>query len=311
MGFAIQRGGTCTVAAMEELLLQRRGTRFLALLEASLWVAGGLASVAALQRLGSTPAGFAVSRWTVVGGALLGLGAFVNGACVFGAIARFGSGDWVYLSTPLGFYIGCLTAGPLFTPMTERLAESSPVLQLSLLAAAAFAAFAAWRLWRPLGALRRHVPGTPLRTRLQNGIVSPLWSPHAATTVIGIAFLLMFLLVGAWAYTDVLAEAARGTAGNLRARSALLLALFAGAAFGGWSAGLFRHTRLRLEALLRCLAGGALMGWGSLLIPGSNDGLLLLGLPLLWPYAYVAVATMCVSIGLALLLRLRWQRRRR
>ena len=39
------------------------------------------------------------------------------------------------------------------------------------------------------------------------------------------------------------------------------------------------------------------MGWGSLLIPGGNDGLILVGMPLLWPYAWVAFATMCVSIA--------------
>ena len=43
------------------------------------------------------------------------------------------------------------------------------------------------------------------------------------------------------------------------------------------------------------------MGWGSLLIPGSNDGLILLGLPLLLPYAYLAFATMCATIGATML----------
>ena len=41
MGLAIQRGGTCTVAAMDELLSQRRAWRLAAMLDASLWVAGG------------------------------------------------------------------------------------------------------------------------------------------------------------------------------------------------------------------------------------------------------------------------------
>ncbi len=42
------------------------------------------------------------------------------------------------------------------------------------------------------------------------------------------------------------------------------------------------------------------MGWGTLLIPGGNDGLILVGMPLLWPYAWVAFLTMCITIGLAL-----------
>ncbi len=93
MGFAIQRGATCTVAAVDELLTKRRVNRLVAMLEASLWVAGGLAlaQLAHLER--SMPAGYAVSVWTMVGGAMLGLGAWVNGACVFGAVARLGSGQ--------------------------------------------------------------------------------------------------------------------------------------------------------------------------------------------------------------------------
>jgi sulfur transporter len=51
---------------------------------------------------------------------------------------------------------------------------------------------------------------------------------------------------------------------------------------------------------LRCFLGGLLMGWGSLLIPGGNDGLILVGIPLLWPYAWLAFLTMCVSVGAAL-----------
>jgi toxin CptA len=38
------------------------------------------------------------------------------------------------------------------------------------------------------------------------------------------------------------------------------------------------------------------MGCGSLLVPGGNDGLLLTGLPLLQPYALVALASMAAAI---------------
>ena len=55
------------------------------------------------------PAGYPVGIVTMLGGALLGFGAYVNRACVFGAIARLGSGEWAYVATPVGFYVGCLT----------------------------------------------------------------------------------------------------------------------------------------------------------------------------------------------------------
>jgi Sulphur transport len=303
MGFAIQRGATCTVAAVDEIVTKGRFRRLIGMVEASLWVVGGLLVAQSLHLLGEMPAGYAVNFSTVVGGALLGLGAFVNRACVFGAIARLGSGEWAYVVTPVGFYVGCLTVGPLFSPPPpERLSEGSPVLQASGWVALLFLGFMAFRVARPLlvspGATR-----PTLVQRLRADFAKRIWSPHAATAVIGVTFFFMLLLVGAWAYTDVLAELARGMAGNLFARSALLLALFTGAVVGGVAAGRFRNTRVTAPQLSKCFVGGMLMGWGSLLIPGGNDGLILVGMPLLWPYAWVAFLTMCASIGVAMALQ--------
>lgn len=292
MGFAIQRGGTCTVAAVEEMVAQRSARRLLALGEASLWVAGGLLVAQALHMLPAMPAGFALNRWTLLGGALLGLGAWVNRACVFGAIARLGSGEWSYALTPVGFYLGCLSAGPLFGDgLQHKLPQGSPVLQAPAWVAVLFLLFAAWRLLRPW---RMHAPRRALAERI--------WSPHAATTVIGISFVVMLLVAGAWAYTEVLAELARGMAMSLAARAALFAALLLGAIWGGWTAGRWRSTRITPAQCARCLAGGMLMGWGSLLIPGGNDGLILVGMPLLWPYAWAAFLSMCLTIGATLLL---------
>ncbi|WP_298826672.1 YeeE/YedE thiosulfate transporter family protein [uncultured Piscinibacter sp.] len=287
MGFAIQRGATCTVAAVDELLGKRSARRLAAFGEAALWVAGGLLAARAADLVPQLPPGYATSVWTVAGGALLGLGAWLNRACVFGAIARLGSGEWAYAATPLGFYLGCLAVPWLFAPPQQPLAGGAPVLAAPGIALGAFLVFVAWRL---LGTLRR---GGLARWRER------VWAPHAATTVIGITFLAMLLLVGAWAYTDALAALARGMTTSLPARLALAVALLAGAVWGGWTAGRFRATRIGAWDLLRCTAGGALMGAGTLLIPGSNDGLILVGMPLLWPYAWVGFATMCAAIGLA------------
>src|SRR5262245_65851164 len=125
MGFAIQRGATCMVAAVDEIVSARRFRRLSAMLAASLWVLAGLTIAEALHVLPRMPAGYAVTAYTVVGGALLGLGAFIGRACVFGAIARFGNGEWAYLLVPVGFFAGCATVAPLFTPaMPEPLAPA-------------------------------------------------------------------------------------------------------------------------------------------------------------------------------------------
>jgi len=297
MGFAIQRGATCTVAAVDEWVTRRRATRLASMIEASLWVVAGLLLAHALGFAHTMPAGYPLGIPTFVGGALLGFGAYVNRACVFGAIARLGSGEWAYAFTPLGFYVGCvivqwLPAGAAPAPLPN----ASPLLNGPAWLAAVASAFAVVRVVRPLFVERT----APLPRHLLVLVTRRVWSPHAATCVIGVTFVVVLVLSGAWAYTDVLAELARGMASSLPARIGLLLALFTGAVIGGISAGRYRNTRVTAPQVVRCFIGGMLMGWGSLLIPGSNDGLILIGLPLLRPYAWVAFATMCVVIGLAI-----------
>ena len=279
MGFAIQRGATCTVVAVTEIIEQRTAHRLLAMLEASVWVAGGLLAARAFGLLAVMPPGFALTGWTVLGAVLLGVGAFVNGACVFGAIARLGSGDWAFLATPLGFWFGCLCF-PSMSP--APLDAASPVLALPAWVGLPLLGLAAWRL---------------------RGVAAGRWTPHAATAVIGVTFVVLLLVAGSWSYTDALAELARGMAMGLPHRLLLLVALLLGAVAGGWAAGRLRATRPSPRQAVRCLAGGVAMAWGGLLVPGSNDGLILLGMPLLWPYAWVAFLAMGGAIATARLLR--------
>ncbi len=309
MGFAIQRGATCTVAAVEEVLTQRRAHRLVAMLEASLWVAGGLALAQLAHLAGSMPAGYEASAWTVFGGVVLGLGAWVNRACVFGAVARFGSGEWAYAATPLGFYVGCLSVTPLFSrPVVSALSDASPLLRVSTAFALIFVVFVLWRVAPGFAALRRPDRGIWLRQKA--------WAPHVATVVIGVSFVFTLLLAGRWAYTDVLADLAHVMDRRSLTQVVsllpvlLLLALYAGALIGGRTAGLWRSTRVSTAQLLRCFGGGVVMGWGSLLIPGSNDGLILIGIPLFRPYAWLAFASMFVAIAAAMHVgRARWFQR--
>src|SRR5882724_526096 len=261
MGFAIQRGATCTVAAVDEVVTKRRFNRLISMVEASLWVVGGLLIAQTLHLLPKMPAGYALNGLTVLGGVLLGVGAYINGACVFGAIARLGSGEWAFVITPIGFYVGCLTVGPIFSPSAPaKLSGGSLVLQAPMWLAVLFAGLMLIRIARPLLAPLPDGARRTLAQRARATLMTRVWTPHAATAVIGITFFFMLLLVGAWAYTDVLADLARGMAGSLVARIALLVALFLGAFIGGYSAGRFRGTPVTLAQLAKCLVGGVLMG---------------------------------------------------
>jgi len=297
MGLAIQRGSTCTVVALDELLRTRRPTRLLAMIEASVWVGGGLLLLQQFALMPQIPAGYEVTRWTLIGAVLLGLGAVVNRGCVFGTVARIGSGEWAYIATPFGFVAGCMSVASVFSPPAAHgLVNSPPVLEAPSWLAWLFLVFAIVRLVQLLAQLRVSAVSA--------------WSPHVATTAIGITFVGLLLLAGAWTYTDVLADVVRGMAQNVSARLSLGLALLLGAIGGGALAGKLHNGPPSLAAVARCFAGGMLMGWGSLLIPGGNDGLILLGMPLLRPYAWAAFATMCVAIALALTLTEQITRRR-
>ncbi|SDI23394.1 hypothetical protein/toxin CptA [Pseudomonas benzenivorans] len=300
MGYAIQRGGTCTVAALEEVVQQRRWTRLRALLEASLWVFGGFVLLRVFGRLPQLPMGYPLHWYAAVGGALLGLGALINGGCVFGVVARVGCGQWAWLATPPGFLLGyalmerwagAATAMPLALPgWLQEIPQG-----WGLLVSAAALLRLAWLAWHGVGHWR---------------LGQRAWSPHLATIVIGLTFLLLFVSLGAWAYTDVLAELASGRFMQLGLRGWLLPALFAGALYGGWTAGLWQHRWPSLVTLARCTCGGLLMGAGAVLVPGGNDSLILFGMPLLWPNAWLAFASMCALVLLAFWSRELWLRAR-
>src|SRR5438067_10019395 len=77
MGFAIQRGGTCLVAVVDEVVSKQRATRLLALAEGSALVAAGMVVAQLLHMLPIAPVAFALTGWTVAGGMIMGLGAYV------------------------------------------------------------------------------------------------------------------------------------------------------------------------------------------------------------------------------------------
>lgn len=295
MGYAIQRGATCTVAAVDEWMTSGRATRLAAMVEASLWVAGGLVVARSAGWLRQPPHGYALGAATVSGAVMLGWGAHINRACVFGTIARLSGGDWAYAFTPLGFFLGCKAFAALPHEMTPLPLPPDPVW---------FDAAPAWLVALAMcarlvvAAVRSHRAQPLPRGRPFAGWGARVWAPRPATVVIGAAFLLLWLLGGAWAYTDVLAEWAQSAMRTDAARPALVAALFAGALWGGRSNGRPRGRWPRAGASLRCALGGGLMGWGSQWIPGGNDGLILMGMPLLWPYAWVGFLTMCATIAL-------------
>ncbi|MEI5995819.1 hypothetical protein H3V53_00890 [Paraburkholderia bengalensis] len=112
---------------------------------------------------------------------------------------------------------------------------------------------------------------------------------------------MLFVLDGAWIYTDTLADLAQGHV-NATASRGLLFGALRLDVTSAWITRAMRGepvsgTRVTPSLLLRCLSGGALMGWASLMIPGGSDALVLVAMPLLRPYAWVTFGAMCFAIG--------------
>lgn len=284
VGFAGQRGGICTVHAIQDIVFRRRTGRLASMVEASVWVGGGLVLLEAAGLLFHVPQGWRAGMSTVIGGVLLGIGAFVNGACAFGTIGRIGMGDWAFFAMPVGFLFGAFAMARMFAPV--QVGDPSLVLVA-----------ASWLMvvCIPLMAARVVLHGIAVRRRGATSL-GKLWSPHVATTVMGLAFLLAFVTLGSWAWTETLVTFVRGEASGAVRHVSLACALLAGSLLGGCSGGTFRHTPPRFSVVVRCLAGGCLMGVGASMIPGGSDALVLVGMPLLWPYAWMAFGSMCVTV---------------
>ena len=291
MGYAIQSGATCTVYAVSELIEQRRATRLIAMLEAGLWVALVLTVAGVLHWPRTVPPAYSVSAATVAGGILLGLGATVNGACVFGSVARIGSGELGFAATPLGYWAGVIGHDRLIGQAEAGASQGAAALHLPAIVILAFGAYAVFRALRTI-----HWTLTRPRTDSQ----PHLWHPYEATLVIGVTFAILMIVAGAWTYTDALADLARGMSPAVGWRLILFLVLLGGARLAGRRNGRSEWIAPGAGRVISSLGGGALMGLGGALIPGGNDGLVLVGLPYLMPYALVALASMALTIAVAL-----------
>ena len=105
-----------------------------------------------------------------------------------------------------------------------------------------------------------------------------------------------------WPYTNLLMDLASSTGMAIAWRSLMALVLVAGAIASAMLAAEFRPVAGHPALWMRSLAGGAMMGAGSVLVPGGNDTMLLVGLPLLltsFALAYLAmsaVVALCVAV---------------
>lgn len=294
LGMAIQRGNTCTVVAVDDIVHRRSWSRFLAIVSAWFLVAGGLVLLAMTTDFAVSSHSYPVTVWSVVGGALLGVGAVVNGACTTGTIARIGSGEYAFLLTIVGFFLGCLIAPWVFgkTAVTHiGPVVSSTTLSYPTPTLIAFAIVIALTARRLISG-----PHESVGDFLHNA-----WDPRTAILIVAVLFIAIVRLFSPWAYTELLGELSRHDTTEALPQLILLVALLGGAVAAGKS---MRGKRLigpLRPKIVRCTIGGIIMGAGFSVAPGAFDGLTLVGQPMLLPFAWAVMAVVYLTVLLGVL----------
>ncbi|MDX6749495.1 YeeE/YedE thiosulfate transporter family protein [Geminicoccaceae bacterium 1502E] len=299
-GFSAQRGGICAVRAIEEVVTLGRWSRFLSFLECALWV---LAILLVLHAAGIAELP-AVAAWqpgihTLAGGALFGIGAVINGACLLGSAVALAGGRVSYLALLPAVGLGGLAGSALGSPAAQVGAPGMLASGAHVAAPAAIAA-ALFSVWR-LASVRRRCPSLRCVGDVLRGT---RWPPGVAMAAIALVNTPLLLTVEAWPYGAVLADLARGGSGARLLTGVLLaLALLGGAALAARTAGSFRYRSPEARQIARSLVGGALMGAGAALVPGGNTSLVLEGLPLLAPHALIAYPAMVAAMAAGVAVR--------
>lgn len=290
-GMAIQRGNTCTVAAIDKSLDGDHGL-LIGILEAMVGIAGLYGLLHAAGGLDVAIPRIPVGASLLAGALLLGAGASLNGACATGTIARIGSGNPVFVLTPLGILAGAVLAGHAFEraiPPARHI--PAPSNHFAVLIAAAAGVYAVWRL---VNVVRRHGLKPPDRWTKW-----PL-HPRAATALIALLVGIMTVSVGPWAYTDYISQLSRGHVMHPVLLTSLVIALVAGSVVAGLSRDDFRLTPPTVRWAARCLAGGMLIGVGLRVLPGAHDSMTLVSIPLGSVTAAIALLLNAVVIVTAL-----------
>lgn len=255
LGFALNSGSVCTVIATRELISDRRPARSIALVECAVWAALVYTILDASPKMDQ---GWTEFSWLVPAVALFGLGTYLNGACVFGSVGHFGNGEinfgFVFIGIAAVFYI-------------ESVLELLPD--------------------RP--AISGAVPAGPASLLIGLFLLSAIRFAVSSRAEAGFRQLTMSMSVAGGAFT-VLAVLAPGFAITASVGSIVSIPVASITIFFCMFAGSMASARIRdrwfalkwptVGAVVRRTVAGILMGLGALLIPGGNDTLLLIGLPM-------------------------------
>lgn len=300
IGFAAHRASLCTVRAVMQWVDKGKSSVLVGFFYASLWASLATALfVWAGMPLAGRPMLSSGWLYSMGGGLLFGMGAAVNGGCSLSTLQRLADGEVRMLITLMFFILGGLGVGwlqilgtvpwPLVRPVWWTTLGTGSRMALTL-------ALLAWAIWQ-LTVLWRC---RDRRQRPDQWLLAPRYRLSLTALVLGLCSGLLFVLEGAWTYTNLLRETGVSWMTDAPApgwhRLALVASLFIGMVVSSVQR---RQFALRVSPSWlswRSMLGGGLMGMGGALVPGGNDTVLLVLMPTLSLQALASFVAMLVGI---------------
>lgn len=302
LGFTAQRADICMVAAVADVLNQKRIRSFITFFKIVLWIVL-INSIAALLDPGMVTAYAqpSFSPYTVFGGLLFGIGAGINKGCSFSTISKLAQGNLHFGLTLPAFVTGAYLSTRITWPnigMEARLFALGfdEIPQPLVVVLAIWASYELFRL------LRRS-----LRSGFTRSFIAQRYSLSATAAVIGIASGVLYILHGRWAYAARILDWVGAPSQQHTLQTATLILLSAVLAGAVASAILSGRIRISFSSggWANNFSGGILMGLGAMLVPGDNARLILHDLPHLSLQALIAFTAMVVGIAMSLMLGMR------
>lgn len=300
IGFAAHRASLCTVRAVMQWMEHRKSSLLVSFFYASLWASlvTGVFVWAGLPIKG-TPLLNSAWPYSLAGGLLFGMGAAVNGGCSLSTLQRLADGDARLVTTLVFFVLGSFSVawlqavGGVPWPHMRLLWWAGIGMGIRGALILALLVWAAWQLvvlWRC----------RDRSLRLGQWLLAPRYRLSLAAMVLGLCSGLLFLVEGAWTYTNYLREVGvswvQGTPAPGWRRLALVGFLFAGMVLSSVQRGQFEWRAARPVVGWRNMLGGSLMGIGGAMVPGGNDTVLLVLMPTLSWQALASFGAMLVGI---------------
>lgn len=296
-GFAANQGGTCLVAAADELAKRHPPRILIGLLSAS--AAAGLVAVplawaAAIDGLTITAS--SIDSSLLAGAVAFGIGALVNDTCLLGSLARLGNGEVRLLALPFGLAAGML--------LIDRAQHDRIAMWPSLLSEPSVQGMVCLLSFLIILTLVSIILAVSEASRPR-----ARWPLALSMLVLGATGGALFALSPSWTLAQLLQHSLLL---HDMCTGVVALPAVAASVMGAFAASAGQGNMVLQEPsardLLRTLFGGFLMGVGISLIPGGNDGLILSAVPALSPGGFAAVLTMTATILIGLIGRRRLTR---